>query len=913
MPPPSLSRWFRRASHWLGQRPRGDAAQAWWLRAGWLPLFVGVLSLAVTGWLWRHEYQVRRELLQSAFHASLRQLSGRIDQRLASYEQMLRGAQGLLAAKGPLSPPEFERYMDSLLAGSNHTGLRALAYHPAPGVPAELAGTRLSAPGQPGDPGHFAGNPWLDPQLRPAMLQARDAGQVALSGRVALVPRAGHPTGSGFLMFLPVYRGEAGSRQDGLATPGLGLAPAARQARLVGWVWATFSVEDMMSSLYGERVPGLGLSLYEGVTPEPGALMYQASGSQPDEGGDAVAASAPPEDEGSAPMEAQEYLALAGRSWTLVVRSEPEFERRMGGGAARTIAAAGLVLSLLLAVLTSQLQRGRAQALRLARFATGELRESEARYRRIVETTSEGIWMLDAEGRTSFANPRLALMLGWPLRALQGQPLGDFLTADSPPLPQLPWLHEGAPAPGGDQTGPAAALPTLQCELCLCRADGQLLWAELSFSCIPAAAGQPPGALAMVSDITARKQAEREQARLEAQLRESQKLEAIGTLAGGIAHDFNNILAAILGNVALARQQLAAGQGERSAHECLGRIEESGSRARSLVQQILAFSRQQAPALLSQPLQPLVEEAARLLRATLPAGVQLELALSSSPLPVRADATQIQQVLMNLCTNAWHAMNGRGNGRNSGRIEIGLAAQSLSAPLPERLAGLAPGDYARLWVSDDGCGMSADTLARLFEPFFTTKGVGHGTGLGLAVVHGIVATHRGSITVDSSPGAGSCFTLYLPLADEPVAQPPSAPAPAPAGTAGQGEHVLVVDDDPAIGLIVERLLQTAGYRVTLFEQSPAALTELRHNAAAYDLLLSDFNMPELSGLELAQASAELRPELPVVISSGYLSDEVRQAAREAGVKALLQKEFSVEQLPALVRRVLDERPKRPPA
>jgi len=213
-------------------------------------------------------------------------------------------------------------------------------------------------------------------------------------------------------------------------------------------------------------------------------------------------------------------------------------------------------------------------------------------------------------------------------------------------------------------------------------------------------------------------------------------------------------------------------------------------------------------------------------------------------------------------------------------------------------------------VSDDGCGMSADTLARLFEPFFTTKGVGHGTGLGLAVVHGIVATHHGSITVDSTPGAGSCFTLYLPLAAECIVVPPSAPAPAPANIAGQGEHVLVVDDDPAIGLIVERLLQTAGYRVTLFEQSPAALTELQQNAAGYDLLLSDFNMPELSGLELAQASAALRPELPVVISSGYLSDEVRHAAHEAGVKALLQKEFSVEQLPALVRRVLDERPDR---
>jgi signal transduction histidine kinase len=409
------------------------------------------------------------------------------------------------------------------------------------------------------------------------------------------------------------------------------------------------------------------------------------------------------------------------------------------------------------------------------------------------------------------------------------------------------------------------------------------------------AGGQPAGALGMVTDITERKQAEAKRSLLESQLRESQKMEAIGTLAGGIAHDFNNILAAILGNAAIARQEVAAGS---AAQTSLEQIERAGVRGRSLVQKILAFSRMQPHVLVSQPMRPLVEQSVALLRATLPASVELSLKLSDEPLLVGADATQVQQVLTNLCTNAWHALQG-----SAGRVTIGLDAADLQADPTRGLGEVEPGRYAHLWVSDTGCGMSEATRMRVFEPFFTTKPVGQGTGLGLSVVHGIVSAHQGAITVDSTAGFGSTFHLYFPLvqAQASVAEVPTAPLRTPQGT---GQHVLYVDDDPAMLLLVESLLRRAGYRVTAIEQPREAIERIRAQPDDFDLVVTDYNMPELTGMDLALAVARVRPDLPLVISSGYVSDDMREKAKRAGVRGLIQKEYTLEQLAEIVHTVL---------
>jgi CheY-like chemotaxis protein len=255
---------------------------------------------------------------------------------------------------------------------------------------------------------------------------------------------------------------------------------------------------------------------------------------------------------------------------------------------------------------------------------------------------------------------------------------------------------------------------------------------------------------------------------------------------------------------------------------------------------------------------------------------------------------------MNLCTNAWHALpEGRGN------IQVGLQAVGAEQAAALVQSGVPQGPCVHLWVRDDGSGIDEATLQRIFDPFFTTKAVGHGTGLGLSVAHGIVRAHQGAITVDSVPGGGSTFHVYLPRLALPET-PPAGGGELPDTAPGRGQQVLYVDDDEVMALLVQRLLEHAGYRVRTCATAADALAQLREAPQAFDLVITDFNMPEMSGLDLARALAGLRPELPVIISSGYLTDRLRSDAKAVGVRALLRKENTLEKLPALVGRVLGE-------
>ena len=294
----------------------------------------------------------------------------------------------------------------------------------------------------------------------------------------------------------------------------------------------------------------------------------------------------------------------------------------------------------------------------------------------------------------------------------------------------------------------------------------------------------------------------------------------------------------------------------------------------------------------------MVEETLALLRATLPATVLLDEQLAEETLVVEADATQLQQVLMNLCTNAWHALP-----EGHGRIEVGLRALSDGEAATLDLQSLPPGPLVHLWVRDDGSGIDAATLPRIFDPFFTTKAAGRGTGLGLSVVHGIVRAHQGAIKVESEPGAGSTFHVYLPRQALPEAEP-AAKVDLPAAAQGHGQQLLYVDDDEVMVQLVQRLLERDGYRVLVSASARDALARVRDAPENFDLVVTDFNMPEMTGLDLARALAEVRPELPVIISSGYLTDHLRSEAKAAGVRALLRKENTLDKLPQLVGKVL---------
>ncbi|WP_300653373.1 ATP-binding protein [Hydrogenophaga sp.] len=432
-------------------------------------------------------------------------------------------------------------------------------------------------------------------------------------------------------------------------------------------------------------------------------------------------------------------------------------------------------------------------------------------------------------------------------------------------------------------------------------------------------------------DITSLKNAQAQQKHLQAQLAQSQKMEALGTLAGGVAHDFNNILAAILGNADLARQDLRE---NASARESLHEISTAARRGRELVRQILAFSRQQPVERTRVSVCAILAESCTLLRGALPPQVELVQVCAPDTPCIEADATQIGQVMVNLCTNAIHALDGR-----SGRIEWRIDTLPNHSPLlPAELAQTCARlgvDAVRLRVSDNGRGMDEAVRNRIFEPFFTTKAVGQGTGLGLPVVLGIVQVHAGAIEVHSEPGRGTEFTLFFPAAvAEPALQVESDTASLPhePGTMGCNAtslptvpstpsdpamaehpsavppHILYLDDDDTLVFLVRRLLERRGYRVTAVTSQTQAIDAVRASPEGFQLLLTDFNMPGMSGLEVAKAVLDINPNLPVAVASGYITDELQEEAKAAGVREVVFKTDAVEAFCEVVARLVRSEP-----
>lgn len=384
--------------------------------------------------------------------------------------------------------------------------------------------------------------------------------------------------------------------------------------------------------------------------------------------------------------------------------------------------------------------------------------------------------------------------------------------------------------------------------------------------------------------------------KMAAQLRQAQKMEAVGTLAGGIAHDFNNILTPIIGYCELAKLEMSPAEQEKLQ---IDEILKAVMRARDLVRQILTFSRREDQQRRVLELQPIIGESLKLLRASLPANIAIRQQLDSNCGPVLADLTQIQQVILNLGTNAAQAMEEKGGVLEVSlrRVEIALEEEGKGLPLA--------GAYACLTVKDTGSGMDAATQERIFEPYFTTKEQGKGTGLGLALVHGIVKSHGGQVTLHSEPGRGTTFRVYLPLAERPSADPGSLPALENHDLPRGDERVLVIDDEEKIVALLTRLLNHLGYKVVGRTDSRAALDLFARDPRAFDLVISDQTMPGLSGDELARALRKIRPDLPLIICTGFSPRMTEEQAIREGIQGYIMKPFRVEQIASLVRRVLD--------
>ena len=395
-------------------------------------------------------------------------------------------------------------------------------------------------------------------------------------------------------------------------------------------------------------------------------------------------------------------------------------------------------------------------------------------------------------------------------------------------------------------------------------------------------------------DILQKKRFERDKSRLGEQLAQAQKLEAIGTLAGGIAHDFNNVLMVIIGNTELARDNI---DNPEKIKNDLDEIFKAGLRARDLVNQILAFSRDQAEGRKPMDIRPLVKEAVKLLRSSIPANVTIHQRIAEESLPVVTEPSQINQLVINLSTNAYQSLEG-----SEGVLEIHLKPMVLEEDLfdKEKLAVQA-GEYMRLTVKDSGKGIPEDQLDRIFEPYFTTREKERGTGLGLAVVHGIVKGMKGTIVVESEPGKGTIFNVYFPAATI-VEQDHSSVLTG--NLPGGSEHILYLDDDASVAETNSRLLENLGYRVTTFYSSIDALQSFKQQPNSYDLVISDFDMPEMTGDVLAKSILEINSETPIILCTGYSEQINKTKAEKIGVSELIFKPITKIDLALIVRKVL---------
>jgi PAS domain S-box-containing protein len=515
-----------------------------------------------------------------------------------------------------------------------------------------------------------------------------------------------------------------------------------------------------------------------------------------------------------------------------------------------------------------------------------KFRESHERHRAITDTAHEAIIMIDHQDKITFWNPAAERLFHYETEEVLGRKLHDLIVPERDRQRARAGFSKFITSGRGTIIGKTVEMTGL-------KKNGVEFPVELSVSALRQ--GRYWAAISILRDITERKTAEAEKRKMEQQLRQAQKMEAIGTLASGIAHDFNNILSSILGYADLLKDELPPNCHDNLAD--LDLIIQAGNRARELVKQILTFSRQNEEEIHPIQVGLVVKEALKLLRASFPSNIEIQKMISAGSATVMGDPTQIHQIIMNLCTNSYQAMRDRG-GVLSVRLEGYVPDMDFMKNHPEMPAD----QYLRLTVSDTGRGMSPAILPRIFDPYFSTNKKEDGTGLGLSVVHGIVKKMGGVIEVCSRQDAGSTFEVFMPIFQGVLDQ--AAPTPEATTLAGT-ESILLVDDEQAILQLEERMLDSLGYQTTCRTSSVEALELFRNQPDRFDLVVTDHSMPNMTGVKLAESMLAIRPDIPIILCTGYFELDVSKKTGGKFVRQIIMKPTNKATLAAAIRQELD--------
>ena len=517
------------------------------------------------------------------------------------------------------------------------------------------------------------------------------------------------------------------------------------------------------------------------------------------------------------------------------------------------------------------------QAIDLTEIKKAEeaLRKSEKKYRRLVDNAVVGVYQVTKEGSLRFVNEKMAEMFGYDKPESFLEEVANITDLYVRPQERPVVLQEM------DENGFIHGR-----EVEYKKKDGSSIWVALSARRV-----DNEGEIfyeGLMEDITERK-------RLEKELRQAQKMEAIGTLSGGIAHDFNNILGIILGNTELAMDDIPDWN---PARRNLEEVRKACLRAKDVIQQILSFSRQTDSDKKPIKMAPIVKESLTVLRASIPTSIEIRQDIDVAEDTILGNPTQIHQVLMNLCGNAAHAMEETG-----GILEVNLENILLNAQEASQYHQIKPGPYMKLTVRDTGHGIDAAIMKRIFDPYFTTKDVGKGTGMGLAMVHGIVKSHNGAISVQSKPGEGSSFHILFPLIKQVQPDEVKLIDKLPRGH----ERILFVDDERSIVEFNKQRLERLGYTVEIKTDPVAALALFVSNPDAFDLVMTDMTMPHMTGDALARQLLKIRPDIPIILCTGYSARMSEEKAMESGIKKYIEKPIEMENLARSVREVLDRK------